>query len=304
MARQYEPNDPVLQDANRRLSAQHAIQIGGYEQEGDFTKGVKDMDHQQELMQEDSMVQDEEYLLDQIRKARQEYLESPKVAGKVNAVVAALLKMENEAYENEAIDILTKAHKDSGAYQFKMQIGDIRIRQMSRRFRQVRDEGDQAGAREQARRQLAFELEEFTERSANYPTDLALRFELGRRQFLSGMHDEAIASLQMAQRDPRRSLRAQALVGQAFMRKGWLTEAIQTFERALVAELTEERSKELRYFLGDALDKNGELQRAQEQFSLVAQIDYNYKDVRERIEAVRKKIQDQEEAGGEEGAAE
>ena len=76
-------------------------------------------------------------------------------------------------------------------------------------------------------------------------------------------------------------------------RKGWLSEAAQTFERALDIEMTEERAKELRYYLGDVLERMGELPRAAEQFSLVAQIDYNYKDVRQRIEDLRKKTEGQ-----------
>jgi tetratricopeptide (TPR) repeat protein len=300
MAIHNDPDDGELRNMMRNLSAQFTISRGRYEEEepGEFTQRVADMEKQKELMQQDSLVQDEEYLLEQIRKARHEYLESPKVPGKINAVVDALLKLENEAYENEAIDILAKAHRDSGAYQFKMRVGDIRIRQMSRRFRALRDAGDTEGANEQARRQLAFELDEYTERTANYPTDLALKFELGRRQFLSGMLDEAIASLQQAQRDPRRALRARSLIGQAFTKKGWYREAAETFERALEAEMTEEPTKELRYFLGDVLQEMGELARAQEQFSMVAQIDYNYRDVRKRIEEIRRKIQ----AGGDAGA--
>jgi tetratricopeptide (TPR) repeat protein len=290
MALGLDPNDGESRAAQRRFSAQHAILIGQYEVDGDFTKGVKDMNKQQELMQKDSMVKDEEYLLEQIRKARQEYLESPKVAGKIMALVEALLKIENESYENEAIDILSKANRDSGAYQYKMKVGDIRIKQMSRRFRALRDAADAVGAREQAQRQLAFELDEFTERAANYPTDLGLKFELGRRQFLIGQYDEAIASLQQAQRDPRRQLRARCLVGQAFTKKGWYREAAETFERALETEMMEETSKEIRYFLGDVLQTMNELTKAQEQFSMVAQVDYNYKDVRERVEQIRQKL--------------
>jgi tetratricopeptide (TPR) repeat protein len=298
MALQHNPDDGELRNALRNLSAKYTIQAGRYEEEGDFTKGVRDMDKQQDLMQQDSLVKDEEYLLDQIRKSRQEYLDSPRVQGKINSVVDALLKMENESYENEAIDILAKAHKDTGAYQYKMRVGDIRIRQMSRRYRQVRDAGDLVGAKEQAQRQLAFELEEFVERAANYPTDLSLRFELGRRQFLTGKYDEAISSLQQAQRDPRRALRARSLIGQAFTKKGWYREAAETFDRALQVEMTEENAKELRYFLGDVLQRMGELRKAQEQFSLVAQIDYNYKDVRQRIEEVRDTLRQQDGQAG------
>ena len=300
MAIKIDPNDGELRETNRKLSARYAIQVGQYEKDGDFTKGVKDMEGQQELMQKDALVKDEEYLRAQISKARQEYLESPTVAGKINALVDALLELESNATENEAIDVLHKAHKDIGAYRFKVRIGDIRIRQMSRRFRELRDEGDQAGAAEQAKRQLAFELDEYTERTANYPTDMSLKYELGRRQFLATKYDEAIASLQQAQRDPKRALRCRSLIGQAFAKKGWFSEAAETFERALDADLTEERSKDLRYFLGDVLEKMGELKRAQEQYSMVAQTDYNYKDVRARIEKIRKQIQ---EGGAAEAAA-
>ncbi len=290
MAIKLDPDDGELRDRMRSLSALYTIDKGKFEEEGDFTKGVDDLEAQQKIQKKDALVKDEEYLLEQIRKCRQDYLDSPHVAGKINNAVDALLKIENESYENEAIDILAKAHKDSGAYQFKMRIGDIRIRQMSRRFRQMRDSGDTAGATEQAQRQLAFELDEYKERCANYPTDLGLKFELGRRQFLSGQYDEAIASLQTAQRDPRRGLRARSLIGQAFVKKGWLGMAVETFEKALELEATEEFTMELRYFLGDVLENMGQLERAQEQFSIVAQLDYNYRDVRQRIENIRTRL--------------
>ena len=290
MAIQVDPDDGELRDRMRSLSALYTIDKGKFEEEGDFTKGVDDLEAQQKIQKKDALVKDEEYLLEQIRKCRQDYLENPHVAGKINNAVDALLKIENESYENEAIDILAKAHKDSSAYQFKMRIGDIRIRQMSRRFRQMRDSGDTAGATEQAKRQLAFELDEYKERCANYPTDLGLKFEMGRRQFLSGQYDEAIASLQTAQRDPRRGLRARSLIGQAFVKKGWLGMAVETFEKALELESTEEFTMELRYFLGDVLDNMGQLERAQEQFSTVAQLDYNYRDVRQRIENIRTRL--------------
>jgi tetratricopeptide (TPR) repeat protein len=290
MAISLDPNDGELRDRMRSLSALYTIDKGKFEEEGDFTKGVDDLEAQQKIQKKDALVKDEEYLLEQIRKCRQDYLENPHVAGKINNAVDALLKIENESYENEAIDILAKAHKDSGAYQFKMRIGDIRIRQMSRRFRQMRDSGDTAEATEQAKRQLAFELDDYKERCANYPTDLGLKFELGRRQFLSGLYDEAIASLQTAQRDPRRGLRARSLIGQAFVKKGWLGMAVETFEKALELEATEEFTMELRYFLGDVLENMGQLDRAQEQFSTVAQLDYNYRDVRQRIENIRTRL--------------
>ncbi len=295
------PDDGALQEAYKQLSTKDTIQRGKYDQEGSFAKGVKDMDKQIELAQGDMLTRSKSVLEHQLERARVEYVESPQVPGKINALVDALLRFADEPYENEAIDVLTKAHQDTGAYQFKMRIGDIRMRQMKRRFNKLLSEGDKSAAREQAKRQLAFELDEFTERSANYPTDLPLKFELGRRQLMAGKLDEAIASLQQAQRDPRRHVIAMSYLGQAFARKEWFSEACETYERALQGEMSEDLTKEIRYNLGDCLEKMGDRrqsdeerigdwEKAQDEFSEVAQIDFNYKDVRIRLEGVRKKL--------------
>jgi len=298
IARGQEPNNPRLHDAMSELSAKYTIKKGKYDQEGDFTRSVSDLDGQQRLMRKDALVKDRAFLEQQIVQTRQEYEETPSIPGKINAVVDALCQIEEETYENEAIDVLKKAFSDSGAYQFKMRIGDIRIRQLTRRYRQLVAAGDKAAATRHAQEQLLFELAEYTDRVTNYPTDLALKYELGRRQFLAGQYDEAIASLQVAQRDPRRRIAALTYLGQAFIHKDWLREAADTFERALESQMTEDRAKEIRYLLGDVLERMGQTERAQDCFSEVAQMDYNYRDVRDRLEMIRKKLDGAHKAEG------
>ncbi len=303
LARQAAPDDQQVVDILKDLVTKATIKKGKYGTDEDFTKGVKDIDKQKELAEGDRIVQTKDFVKSQIEKARQEYLADPTVEGKVNSFVDYLTKTEDEAYENEAIDVLTKAHQDLGIYRFKSKIGDIRIRQMNRRYRKLIESGDKAGAAQQAKNLLAFELEEFTERSVNYPTDLGIKFELGRRQLLAGKLDDAIGSFQQAQRDPRRHLRALNYLGQAFATKGWYTEAADTYQKALNSEMGEDRAKEIRYNYGDVLEKTGDgrstsadkladYERAREEFSRVAQIDYSFKDVRDRIEKLREKIEE------------
>jgi len=292
MALEFKPDDQILQEKLGELSAKYTIKKGKYDEKGDFTRSIKDFKKQKELIQQDTMVKDREFLIQRIDDARREYQESPTVTGKINALVDALLKPEEPDREKEAIDVLAKAQKETGAYQFKMRIGEIRIRQMTRRYNELLASGDEEAAAEQASEQLKFELQEYADRAANYPTDLSIKYELGRRQYLVGSFDEAIASLQQAQRDPRRRLMAMNYLGQAFARKRWFREAAETYERALEGEMPEQRAKELRYNLGDAFEHMGELAKAQDQFSEVAQIDFNYKDVRRRVEAVRRKIEE------------
>ena len=292
MAMQQAPGDAQLVELYNHLSAQHTIKAGKYDQEaGDFTKSVKDMAKQQELIQKDSMVQAESYLEQQIRRAREEYQASPREMGKINAYVDAILKIEDAAHEQEAMNVLRRAHQDTGAYQFKMRVGEIRMRQEERKQRELVDSGQKEAAAEHARRKLALEIEEYTERAANYPTDLGVRYELGVRQLRVGNFDEAIGLLQKARQDPRRALQASNFLGLAFARKGWLPEAADTFQQALTGELTEDQTKSLRYNLGDVYEQMGKLAEADEQFSKVARTDFNYRDVRNRVDAIRKKIQ-------------
>ena len=290
MAYQLTPDDGKLHQLLGELSAKYTIKQGGYEDQsgGDFTKNIKDMDKQKELSARDAMVQDKAYLAGEVEKARGQYKQSPDVPGKINALVDALLKIEDDASHDEAVEVLADAYSRLKSYQFKMRIGEIKIHQMTSRYRSLVEAGKKDQAREQLKKQLEFELQEYTERSENYPTDLGIKFELGRRQFIAGKFDESIASFQQAQREPRRRPTALNYLGQAFAKKQWDSEAVDTFDRALEGDLTEERSKDLLYNLGCALEKMGQLDRAQTEFSRVAQIDYNYKDVRKRLDEIRK----------------
>jgi len=287
MAILLSPDDGALRSTLKNLAAKHTMQVGKYGEEGEFTKGVKDMEGQQKLIQKDAMVQQESYLRELADEAIKAYEEAPTQPGKIMGAAKALLALEQEADENLAMEILAKAHRDLGAYQFKMQIGDVKIRQLTRQFRKLREAGDGKAATEQLRKILAFELQEYTERAENYPTDLTIKFELGRRQLQAGQFDEAIGSFQQAQRDPKRHVQALVYLGQTFAKKEWFNEAADTYRRALEADLIESKAKDVRYNYGDVLEKMGDLEGAEAEFSTVAQIDFNYKDVRDRLQNVR-----------------
>ncbi len=287
------PNDPVLEERMRDLSSQYTIQKGRYGDEAhSFTEAVADPERQRELMQDDAAYKDDDYLQRQIKKATAAYEKDPMEYGKINALADALLCFEEESYESQAVEVLKKAYKDTGAYQFKLRIGDIRIRQYRRKLRQLMEEGDEAKVEEFKKKQLDFETKEYKERSENYPTDLGIKFEYARRLFMRGEYDQAITYFQQAQRNPRLHLSALNYLGQAFMAKDWWQEATETYEKALAEEITEARAKEIRYNLSICYEHLERLGDAQEQLSTIAQNDYNYKDVKQRLEKVRDKIKE------------
>ena len=289
IARKQMPNDANLEEILGDLTAKFAIKRGRYEEEGDFTKSVQDMEKQKELLQTDSASREESFLQSQAEKARSEYLQAPAEPGKIMALVDALVRFEKEPQDCEALDVLDKAYQQTGTYQFKMRMGDIGIRQMDRRIRQAKADGDKQALKNLTKEKLEFELAEFAERVESYPTDLSAKFQLGRRQFQAGNYDEAIGLFQQSQRDKRRQAQSMHYLGQAFAAKGWLPEAAQTYQRALDLELTEDQEKTMRYGLGDILQEQGKLDEALEQFSKVAQVEFTYKDVRDRVEQIRAK---------------
>ena len=286
-AQKADPNDGDITKLVREYSTKYTLQKGKYGEEGDFTKSVENLEKQKEQYREDALVQDKRHLESQLEKARAEYLESPAVPGKINVYVDALLKFEDDPHENQAIEVLNQGHQATGAYQFKMRIGDVRVRQRTRRIRLLKEAGKDEEVLKERRALLAFELEEYAERTVNYPTDLSLRYELGKRQYIAGKIDDAIGSLQRASNDPRRKLQAMLYLGRAFAKKGWLREAAQTYDEALKGDVPELRTKELLYELGSVLEKTDDLDGAESALSRLAQIDYQYKDVRDRLDKIR-----------------
>jgi tetratricopeptide (TPR) repeat protein len=291
------PNDEALDSREGHLSARYTLQKGKYGEEGHFSKGVLDMEKQNELMQKDSAFKSDEYLQKEIKRTRTEYEESPMVPGKINAYAHALTAVEDNEHDTQAVTLLEKAFVETQAYQFKLLAGDVQIKQMHRKIRLLREADKKAESIAAAKELLKFEVVEYAERAKNYPTDMEIRYELGRRLFLSAQYDDAIAALQHAARNPRRLIPCMNYLGQAFMKKQWWQEAVDTFEKVLKHDMGERTATDIRYNLANALellgtqDKNKDLlQRAEQQFSDVAQIDFNYKDVRDRLEGVRKII--------------
>ncbi len=291
MALQTDPNNADLQEMAKDLSAKGTIKQGKYDTEGSFTESVRNLDEQMAMSQRDHLSQSRDFLEKEIEKARAQYEAASDEAVNINALSDALLKVEEEGYENEAIDILKKAYADSGEYRYKVRIDDVRIRQIRRRYNKLKTDGRKEQAVQLARELLKFELEVYAERARNYPTDLSVKFELGRRQLTNGQIDDAIASLQQAQRDPKRRITALTLLGQAFGKKDWHREAVETYQKALELEPPEVRAKEIHYNLAQALKAMGEKQKALDHFSRVAQMDYNFRDVREQVETLRKELQ-------------
>jgi tetratricopeptide (TPR) repeat protein len=288
--KQLTPKDLSLDGVVRDLSTKLTILKGQYETAESFTDSVRDADTQRAVHDKDRMFQTEERLGQLIQAAEADVEANPDVPAKVMSLVDLLCRRDDEAYEKRAISILLERFKAEDDYRFKMRADDIRMRQLTRRVRKARESGDKDSVRQAMIKQLQFEIPVFKERVSKYPTDLRLKYELGVRLFTGRRHDDAIPYFQQARGEPRVRTNCLLYLGRCFYEKGYYEEAITSLDEARATHevADDQTAKELLYWLGRSQADAEQPQAALKTFGLLLQVDYNYKDVRGRIDDLRK----------------
>ncbi len=305
------PNDSRLLSELKDLQAEQMMSekkfgSGG---EGDFRQNLKDGDEQAALQQEDKISKTGSDAEDIIARRRAEYEEDPQDTARMQKLVDALVQRETAESEKEAIELLKKSWEDTGQYRQRVRMGDIQMKQFNRVLRQIKarieknpDDQDMTKKYEAGRvKQLAFELQEFTDRCKNYPTDMGLRYELGRRLFDAKRIDDAIGAFQQAKADPKRRAMSHQFLGRCYLQKEWLDEAVDTLNQGIEAhKVPDDRmALELNYLKMLAhiklATKNNDVeqaQQAQQIASKILQTDINYRDIRDRMEEIKKLTDD------------
>ncbi len=297
-----DPSDDKLLAAMKDLEAQRYTM-----ERKDVSKtldNVKDKDQQEEIQRGLSTHGGGDANAKLIASRKADYEQTPDDMDKLNKLVDAMLRAEDEEHEEQAIKLLQAAFKSTGQYRHKLRAGDIRMKQHQRTIRNYKQFVDAAPGDEEYKRKLDeavqnrldFELVEFAERVKNYPTDLRLKYELGRRQYQAGKIDDAIGSLQQATGEPKSRSGAHLLLGKCFFHKGWTSEAITTLEKGLdMHDLRDDTmGKELQYDIMLAYLMLAEKERdveklkvAQQYASSLLQADISYRDIRDRMQQIR-----------------
>ncbi len=298
-AAKLKPADKALADEFKNLSAELTMARGKYDGEGDFRKSIKDREVQERLHSQAGVVKTEDYRAGAVEEARKKIAQNPNLQANIFELAEALSDLENDKDENDAIALLESRHKATSDFSYQQRAGLLKMKQLRRKIRQAKDmlesnPGDaQAGAEfEQLSAQLdRVELEHYRLSVENYPTDLSAKFDYALRLVKNKQYNEAIPLFQEAQRDPRRKIAAMNQVGCCFFVKGWLDDAIDVFTQALNSyELKDDATgKELRYNLARAYEEQGDMPKALDIYRKIAQADFAYKDVSQRVDDLRRK---------------
>ena len=84
---------------------------------------------------------------------------------------------------------------------------------------------------------LDYQITECQKRVEKYPTDLAIRFEMGVLYFQAGKFSEAIAEFQKAQGNPHKRLAAMSYLAQCFAKRKMFDLAARTLQNAIKEKL-------------------------------------------------------------------
>ena len=296
-AAKLKPEDGALSDEFKNLSAELTMARGKYDGEGDFRKSIKDRESQEKRQAQASVVKTEDYRVKAVEDARKKIAQNPDLQANIFELADALSGLETDQAENDAISLLENTYEKRKDFSFKRRAGLLRIKQLKRKLKEAKaahetnpNDAQAKALTEQLSAQLnTTELEHFRLCVQNYPTDIGAKYEYAIRLLRNEQYNEAIPLFQEAQKDPRRKIKALNHIGLCFSKKGWLADAIDVYTQAIESyEIKNDATgKELRYNLARAYEQQKDTAKALEIYRKIAQSDFAYKDVSQRVDRLR-----------------
>lgn len=302
-----DPSDGKLAQRVKNISAESTMTRGGYDQTGQaggFRANVRDAGEQQRLEEEGRIVKTEDVMERLIATAKGEYEAAPSDRAAVRKYIERLLERSRPEDEKIAHDVAKKAYEETKEFSFKQRANSIKLKAARRKLEKLRLAAEAPGADETSKEQFELfrkqldeaEMHDLEERAANYPSDLSIQFEVGRKYFDQGRWEDAIAKFQMAKNDPKQRAKVLNYLGLSFQQIGWHDEAIETLRQAIEAHnnAADDTGMTLRYGLLMSLlsraEDQSDLANAEEAYKIASSIaiqNISYKDIRTRREELK-----------------
>lgn len=286
------PYDPDLVQAQKNLSAHKVLDEGGYnaleDGQGSYRDVLRNKDEAVSLEQEKRVQKSDDVtvrLIEEYEARLQTEPDNPKLMRSL----AELYTQKNQF--DRALEYYERL-KNSGAgtadATLDRAIADTALKRFDFQIAQLNpfaaDHADQLAGMQAEK--AAFQLVDCQTRMEKYPTDLAIRFELGKLYFQAGKITEATAELQKAQQNAHKRMAAMSLLAQCFAKRGMNDSAVRTLQNAIKEKPGfDEEKKDLVYQLGCVFEKMGKQAEAIEQFLVIYEMDVTYRDVGAKVDA-------------------
>lgn len=285
------PNDGELNQALKDLSARKTLDQGGYNAleggEGSYRDILKDKQQAASLEQE-QRVQKTEDVAERLIGEYEARLKTEPNNLKNTRELAKLYAEKKQFDKALAYFDRIKNSEMGNDPSLERAIADTYVRRFDYKLEQLDPAAPdfaELSAKIQAEK-LNFQVSECQKRVEKYPTDLAIKFEMGQLYFQIGKINEAIQEFQKAQGNPHKRLASMSYLAQCFARKKMFDMAARTLQNAIKEKpVFDEEKKDLVYNLGSVLENMNKKEEAIEQFKLIYEVDAGYKDVSAKIDA-------------------
>jgi tetratricopeptide (TPR) repeat protein len=285
------PNDGELNQALKDLSARKTLDQGGYNAleggQGSYRDILKDRQQATSLEQEKRVVKSEDVTERLIGEDEARLKTEPNNL----KVVRRLAELYTQKKQFERALELYERIKNSemgNDPSLERAIADTIVRRFDAQLEQLdpaAPDYTEQSAKLQAEK-LNFQVTECQKRVEKYPTDLAIRFEMGQFYFQTGKVTEAIQEFQKAQGNPHKRLAAMGYLAQCYAKKKMFDMAARMLQSAIKEKpVFDEEKKDLVYNLGCVLESMGKKEEAIEQLKLIYEMDIGYKDVAAKVDA-------------------
>jgi tetratricopeptide (TPR) repeat protein len=286
------PDDPEVGQALKDLSARRTLNEGGYEkaeqENSSYRDMLKDKAGAAKLEQEQRVVQTED-VAERLIGEYEARLAGPDAGNvKLTRSLAELFTQKKRFADALKCYDRLKATDAGSDPTLDKAIADTKARRLDHEMSQLDPAAEDFAARQAdlGAEKQAMQIEECRRRVEKFPTDLAIRYEMGVLYFQAGKIGEAIQEFQKAQNNPHKRLGAMNYLAQCFAKRKMFDLAARTLQNALKEKLVfDEEKKDLIYNLGSVLESMGRKEEAIEQFKQIYEADIGYRDVAAKVDA-------------------
>ncbi len=285
------PYDPDLLQAQKNLSARQTLTEGGYGAleggEGSFRDVLKNKAEAVSLEQENRVQKSEDVALRLIGEYEARLQTEPDNLKMMRSLAELYTQKSQFGRALEFYDKIKQSDQGGDATLDKA-IAETTVRQFDYQVAQLNpfEEGHAEKVAAITAEKQIFQMAECQKRAEKYPTDLAIRFELGQMYFQAGKIGEALAEFQKAQGNPNKRIASMSYLAQCFAKRGMNDSAVRTLQNAIKEKPAfDEEKKDLIYNLGCVFEKMGKKAEAIEQFLIIYESDVAYRDVGAKVDA-------------------
>ncbi len=291
-ARNNNQRDAEIGQALKNVSARQTMNEGGYDAlasgEGSYRDILKNEKEAVSLEQE-KRVQKTEDVTERLIGEYEARLKTEPGNMKLLRSIAELYTQKGQFERALTFYEQIKA-TDSGASDTTLEraIADLKVRRYESELAKLDETSPEYAEKSAALKaeKLNFQITDCQKRVEKFPTDLALRYEMGVLYFHAGKIGEAIQELQKAQQNPHKRIAAMNYLAQCFAKRKMYDLGAKTLQTAIKEKVVfDEEKKDLIYNLGCVLDSMGKKEDAVEQFKQIYEVDIGYKDVAAKVDA-------------------